>query len=230
MFYSRKYNLLFIAIPKTGTKTVEDVLSKIDPNGEKFSITTNEKKFVGKDFQQGILGHARAKEIRKVIGLEFYDSLNTITFVRDPLEKLVSAYFFNKANPIMGFRNFKGKRKLFLRKLKYFVSVLMAKILPFYLWCFFYPYKSNYDYIYNDEGQRLVKYIGRTDYLESDLIKILSKIGIDNLKIAIDHLNKSKHKEPSAYYKNKIFKNLVELKVKKDIKLYKLVKDEINNM
>lgn len=227
MFYSAKLKLLVIGIPKTGTVTVENALMKIDPLGEKSSITVNNLVYTESHFKQGIVNHARAKEIKEGIGASIYESLHTIAFVRDPFAKLVSAYFFNSGNSLFGFKNIAGERLLFWRRFKYFVSISISKILPFYIWAFIYPYKSNYEYIFDDKGVCLVKYIGRTEHLQSDLLGILHRIGIDCSNLEIGHLNRSQHKNPQSYFRNSVFRYLISIKLRKDIALYRQIEHDL---
>ena len=68
-----------------------------------------------------------------------------------------------------------GPKKLFLRRFNYFFTTLATKILPFQIWALFYPYRSNYSYIYDNDGSQLVDHIGITENLEEKL-KDLSRI------------------------------------------------------
>ncbi|MCB0409460.1 MAG: sulfotransferase family 2 domain-containing protein, partial [Flavobacteriales bacterium] len=114
MFYSQKLKILIIGIPKTGSTTVENALIKFEPDGERHTITINDRLFTSDDFHQGILGHARAFEIKDVLGPDIYNSLYTIAFIRHPFSRLVSAYYFNKRNSLFEFLKIKsGKKSLF---------------------------------------------------------------------------------------------------------------------
>jgi hypothetical protein len=43
MFFSKKYNLLFIASPKTGTVSIHEALEKLDSSGERTKIVIDNK-------------------------------------------------------------------------------------------------------------------------------------------------------------------------------------------
>ena len=134
MFYSEKFKLLVIGIPKTGTVSVENaLLLGLDREGTCHGIHFGNTKFYSHQFKQGIINHARAREFQDVLG-PLYDSLTTIAFVRNPYAKLVSAYFFTKSLPIFKWQ--KGKKKRIFRVLKYSLSVLAARILPFKFWIY----------------------------------------------------------------------------------------------
>lgn len=100
MFFSNTYNLLFIASPKTGTVSIHEALEYLDPKSERRKIKIGNKEITSKDLDQGIIGHARARELKKTLGDDNYNKLHTIAFVRNPYSKLVSSYFFNKINSL----------------------------------------------------------------------------------------------------------------------------------
>lgn len=227
MVYSKKLNLFFIAVPKTGTTSVENELLKLDPNAETSRLTLEDRIIHGRDMKNGILGHARAKEIRNVMGKNLFNSLNTFAFIRNPYDKLISAYFFTKSNHWFLKKQKNKNFRVYIMRLRHTLSVLLAKSLPFYIWVFFYPYRSNYSYVLDINGDRIVDYIGRTEHLELDLLTILNKFKIDSSKVELKHLNRSSHKDFSKYYSNNIFKKLVGLKINKDLELYNSVCKEM---
>jgi hypothetical protein len=105
--------------------------------------------------------------------------------------------------------------------------MVIAKILPFQLWALVYPYRSSYGYIFDDQGKKLVKYIGRTEHLESDLNDILkNQIGIQMDDIKLKHLNKSDHKNSNEYFKNRLFAYLVSKRIQKDVDLYECINSQ----
>ncbi len=217
MVFSEKYNFIFIASPKTGTVTVQKVLQNLDPEAERFKIKRGTEEIK-------IFGHARAIDIKEAIGDDFYNQHQTFAFVRNPLSKFVSSYFFYKGS------SFKTKKQI--KSLKWRVDrslkVLFAKIFPFKIWAILYPYKSNYGHITDRKGNLIVDYIGRTENLNQDLIFILKKMDIPTDGIIIERLNTSKHKDYSSYYKGQWFKNFVEKKLAKDLELYNQLVEKMN--
>ena len=220
MFYSEKFKLLVIGIPKTGTVSVEKtLLENLDAEGTCHSIYFGNTKFYSHQFRQGIINHARAKEFQDVLG-PLYDSLTTITFVRNPYAKLVSAYFFTKSLHILKLH--KGKKKRLFRMIKYSLSVIAAKVLPFKFWVYIYPYRSQMSYITSDDGEVIVDYVGRTENLEEDLNWFLKKSSI----ISKDHFikvsfeNKSKHSHWLNFYKSKLALSRANKIMEEDILFY----------
>ena len=223
MFYSKKYNLLYIASPKTGTVTVHDILEKLAPDGKRREIITKEGRVIrSKDLRSRIMGHAPAREIKEALG-EQYNELNTFAFIRHPYSKLVSSYFFNRKHSLLKRKEIKGIKS----KIKTFLTILFAKIIPFKLWVFLYPYKSNIKYIMDYNGKRIVKYIGRTEHLDNDLSYILERLGFDTKSLTIKKLNASKHLNYEYYFKGKIFNFLVNLKFKRDLEIYQKISLEL---
>lgn len=226
MFYSKKHNVLYIASPKSGSTSVEKYMMTIDENGETHSMTINGKKYKGDDMYFGIMGHARAWEIREAIGGDEYEKLQVFGFVRHPFDKLISSYHFNKSISSVDAFNIKGNRKVLKRQINGFISRLSTRILPLSIWVLIFPMKTSYEYFYDREGNRIVKYLGRTDSLNDDLKIILNDIGID-VSDKIPHVNRSEHKDWSYYLKFRPIRNFLEKKYKKDIELYEMVKKEM---
>lgn len=229
MFYSKKYNLLFIASPKSGSSSVENFFKKLDPDGENHGLTMSNKKITSKDMHYGIVGHARAWELKQAVGDEFYDKLRVIGMVRHPFDKLISSYYFSKKQNIFKAFKIKGQKKLISRKIKGFLSFLAPKLLPLNIWVLIFPMKTSHEYFFDKKGQRIVSYLGRTDYLSEDLKLILNKLQIST-SIKIPHINKTNHKSREDYFKNKWVRNKLYKKYKKDIELYHQAKQEMKQL
>lgn len=201
MFYSEKFKLLVIGIPKTGAVSVYNALKEqLDKGGEAHHIYLNGMDYPNDIFPQGMINHARAREFKVVMGAN-YDQLRTVAFLRNPYSKLVSAYFYTRRLNLISIP--KGRVKVIRRALRYTVSVLLARLFPFWLWVYLYPYRSSSSYIHDYDGRVIVDYLGRTDNMESDLNLILRKSGItkEGKRIKIEVRNKSKHSKYSDYYK-----------------------------
>ena len=223
MFFSKKYKLLFIASPKTGTVSIHEALQKIDSDGSRWCIEYDNKKIESKDLPNGIIGHAKAKELRKALGKKTFHKLNTIAFVRNPLSKLVSSYFYIKKSNLLNFLKIKGEKNNFKRRLGFIISSISAKILPFKLWALMYPYKSNISYISDNHGKIIVDHVGRTDHLNKYFHIIMSRLNIDSEKIKVGKKNISNHKPYELYFKSEWFKKIIYKKMKDDIDLYEKI-------
>lgn len=223
MFYSLKYKLLFIASPKSGTVSVHEALEKLDPNGERRRIVVGDKVITGSDLDQGIIGHARAREIKEALGAEDYGTLESMAFIRNPYEKLVSSYFFNKTNNLGQAFRINGRSHRFKRSVNHFLTTLLAKVLPFKIWALFYPYRSNVSYMTDYDGSVIVKHLGRTEYLHQDFQRIMKSLNIDASHIQVGKRNTSKHDAHEHYFKARWFRVLMDRKMKGDVEFYKKV-------
>jgi hypothetical protein len=229
MYFSKKLSLLFIACPKTGSTSIESYLTDLEPNGHKFKIILDDREITSKEMHYGAIGHAHAWEFKKALGEEMYNQLHIFGMVRHPFDKLISSYFFSKSKPIaIAFKN-KGKKHLLKRKLQTLISFITPKILPISIWSLLFPMKTCHDYFYDKEGNRIVKYLGRTDHINHDLDLILKEIGIIT-DLKIPHINKSNHKNRDHYFNNKLIRNYLNKKYERDIKLYQLVEEEMNKL
>lgn len=228
MFYSEKFKLLVIGIPKTGTVSVQKALLEgLDKEGTCHGIHIGDTKFYSHQFKQGIINHARAREFKEVLD-PLYESLTTIAFIRNPYAKLVSAYFFTGSLPI--FKLHKGRKKRLLRMFKYSVSVLAAKALPFKFWIYIYPYRSSMSYIAAEDGEIIVNYIGRTENLQEDLNQFLKESGVISREtfLKVSRSNKSKHNHWANFYNSKTVLNKANKMMKQDIKFYESRFGKIN--
>lgn len=222
MFYSKKYKLLFVASPKSGTRSVHDFLERLDPEGSRREINLSSgKKITSAHMPNGIIGHARARDLKVAIGKYHWNNLCTFLFVRDPREKLVSAYSFNKTRNLQELK-FKSN----FNSLKTIVSILSAKLLPFWLYMLFYRMKTNYEYCCDEKGKIIVNYIGRTKHLNDDFSEILQELKINHSKIEnIKHINRSASAEYLKYYNHSLVRALFTVIYEKEIRFY----DSLNN-
>lgn len=228
MFFSKKFNLLFIASPKTGTVSVHELLQQIDSEGQRRKVEIDDgTEITSRDIRGGVIGHANALDLKKAIGEKRWSELETIILVRHPMSKLVSSYFFNKNQPLLSVFNMKGGNKRNLRIIKSFSSRLSAKILPFWLFIILFPMKTNLSYCTGSKGERIVKHIGRTENLTEDLSVIFKRIGIDaDIKNRISHLNKTKHKSADYYFSKRIVRYFFNLRYKADLTFYNEIVEE----
>lgn len=229
MFYSKKHNLLFIASPKSGTVSVQNVLRSIDPNGEERIITLPDRVITSKDMKYGVMGHARAYEIEAVLGKEAFSLFNTIGFVRHPLEKLISSYYFGKKIRLSNAFTTKGEKRKLIRTARSFISSLMPKILPLEIYVVIYPMKTSFEYFHDRNGERIVKYLGRTDHLSDDLLLILNYLGI-NYDGKIPHSNKTQHRTWREHVRWKPIRSYLVKKYQRDIELYREIERSMKGL
>jgi hypothetical protein len=204
MVISEEHKFIFISVPKTGSSSAEKFFR------EKYkSIGYNRILAGGKEIK--VPPHITALQLRRLMG-DDYGHYHKIAFIRHPYSKLVSGYFFYKnGTPITP-----GNTDPWPARIRIFI----ARLLPFTLWALVYPFKSNRNHLCDEQGRLIVEHVGKFENLEGDLRDIFRRIGIDLSKDTFPHTNKSSHDSHEKYFKNRLFKYLIDLKLKKDIDFY----------
>lgn len=211
MVISREKKYIYIAVPKTGTTSVQELLLDNDASALKNCIYIAGKKHLFHD-------HISAGELKKVMGEEEFKKFKVFGFVRNPYGRMVSSYHFYKKGGKYWIWDGREKKRPFLNKMK----ILFAKTLPFKVWAVLYPYKSNIEFLTEKDkgGETLAHHIGIFENLQEELKRISC---ILNLDLNIENLpfkNKSKHDEYNLYFTPSLFKWIVKIKMKKDLVYY----------
>ncbi len=155
---NKQYNILYVHIPKTGGVSIEKAL-----NGR-----------VG--------DHRDVKRYLKELGEEQFNKYFSFAFVRNPWDKMVSNYFYDKKGGIHGNGKnptFQTGKLSFLEWVKRIESIKPSKRRT---------YTHQVDWLKNNSGDICVDYIGRFENFESDWVKICKKVGMD---VKLPHHNKT---------------------------------------
>jgi hypothetical protein len=184
-----KDNCIFIHIPKTAGNSVQAINSAYYGHGIR-----NPNFIYYKDSNE-----------RKLSKFSY-------TFVRNPWDRLVSAFFYLKSggNSIGD----KNECKKYLGKYSDLTDMLLNWDNIILNLCHM---KEQYKWICDDEGNIIVDFIGRYENLQEDLNIICDKIGIPQLELP--HKNKSKHNHYTEYYDDETRKIVAE-KYAKDIEYF----------
>ena len=228
-----KYQCIFIHVPKTGGSSIENSLTpnpaasnfpygighdpahpilqqtwrqhftfsaiqKFGPSKYSSSPTSNIFTLSNKAYQRKY-GY-RDKKIM--------DSYFSFAFVRNPLDRMVSEFFWRK-----GFQSgdgFGGKSPPscfweFVKNLDYYCDPLEAHYWP------------QYKFIYNDSGESQVDFIGKFENLQSDWDTICTKINKPRAKLP--RIQSSKHDNYTKYYTRPLI-NIVKEIYEKDFDLF----------
>src|SRR5688572_26418146 len=163
MLISEKNKYIFIAVPKTGTRSVEKYLLENDKTAKRNCVEIE-----GQTIH--VQEHITANKLKEIMG-ERYNDFVKIGFVRDPYSKIVSSYFFYKNGEAITAGN---NSKRFETQLR----IYSARILPFEIWSIIYPYKSNINHLADGKNDLIVDFIGRFENLKDDLVSIFNKLNI----------------------------------------------------
>lgn len=185
-----RYKMIFIHIPKCGGISIENAL-----------------------FQKKI-GHSKIW-IYKAFDKKKFKQYYKFTFVRNPWDRLVSAFFFLKA----GGRNPKDTEwaRKYIYKYDSFENFVLSlknkkvrKIILNHQ-----HFRPQHQYIIDENGRIPFDFIGRIEHFENDFETIKAQLGLTG---DLSHTNKSIHKPYSHYY-NQETKNIVANIYKEDIEL-----------
>ncbi|NER05350.1 MAG: sulfotransferase family protein [Okeania sp. SIO3C4] len=230
MLISFDKKFLFIHIPKNAGTSITNVLTPFafDPGSKKvnnilnfpFDYTQRKLKFhikkrillikspVGIKLgisNSGSLKHAKAVDLKKILGKNLFDNLFKFAFVRNPWAKEVSNYEY-----------IKRRKDHPLNPLIHFHSLSLEQFLE---WKISKNYKSpqlNFIADYNDN--LLVDFIGKVEDIDRDIKKISKQINIDSEKVP--KLNSRKQPYNYQEFYNSHSKKLVEILHEKELKLF----------
>lgn len=167
---NHKYKFIFVHIIKTGGTSIEK-------------------------FFRGRKDHKSASKIKKQLGENIWNEYFKFTFVRNPFEKIVSQYHYNR-------HKWGLKDSTFKEYVKTWSDGQKISTFP----------QLNLFYI--DEK---LDFIGRFENFQEDFNIVCDKIGIPQQQLP--HKNKSKHKHYTEYYDEET-KQIVAEKYAKDIEYF----------
>lgn len=101
MPYYPELNLIFIHIPKTAGGSIEELLLPFKAPGKKTAFRRIAAKLALRQDGKAayIPGHSTAAWHRRVLGAAVFDGARRFTVVRNPYDRLISAYEFIRQNP-----------------------------------------------------------------------------------------------------------------------------------
>jgi hypothetical protein len=205
MIISNKKKFIFIHIFKTGGMSVTDVLMPYADMSYKFSGYWPTRKIItlinlifgladnGNKWFNRLHKHATAFETRNLLGEDKFDEFFSFAFVRNPLDHLVSLYYYIKQS----------------REHKYHSTV---KDLNFGGFVEFYlqqtPQRQS-DFVVGEKNDLIVDFIGKTETLDSDMKYICKRIGIPSF--SVPRLNQSKRRPDfMSYYDQEILSKVYD--------------------
>jgi len=219
MIISHKYNFIFIAVPKTGTTSIQRSFKSMKLSD------TNITEYLSKQIKTHRLKnrwmhvdicntkepsrnqidrpyftkHMTAKALKEKCrddGVGIFDKYFKFAFVRNPYARAVSWIYYELRKSEVDFN-------------KYSFKELMLKC-PDWIWA------SQSNWIYSDD-RKLVDFVGKFENIQEDFNVICDKIGIPHQKLP--HKNKTEHKHYTEYYDDET-REIVAEKYAKDIEYF----------
>jgi len=207
---SRKLNFIFIHIPKTAGSSIGDPSYKKFRKGSLIQYL--------EDGDEAHQGHIKAIDLKKKVKEPWQDFFK-FCFVRNPWDRLVSAYSFYKqsvssVSSLISFTQEYYKRHTVLGQ-------QISKCQDFREFCLNMQnyeldlhFEPQLNFITDTENNVLVDFIGRFENLKGDLEKICDRIKIP--QIELPHYRKTKRKDFKIYYDDET-KEIVSKKYQNDI-------------
>jgi hypothetical protein len=201
MIISHKYKFIFIAVPKTGSQTVKKLFrSFLEENNEQHICYVKRLQEISKGYflephrisyenkpmikenhntvceRIAFFEHQTAQQIKNIIGDDIFNDYFKFVFVRDPIDRLISTYYFFNKNQL------------------FFQQPTPNTLYDFYT-------KNNnrihlspqYKFVYGDNGELLVDYVGYTHKMNECLEYICKKLNISMFN-NVPKLNKTTNK------------------------------------
>lgn len=170
--------VVFIHIPKTGGNSVTRALSSVPPRGDGLSPQ------IGK--------HAKAEEVRFLLGPAEWDRCFSFAFVRNPWDLMVSCYhwWLQKAPGLPPHRR-RAKKVArlggfhrFLRS-PYGAAMINERRGDLFDW-------------YSDGSRVVVDHVGRLETIEEDWKEVCGRAGLP--RVGMPHVNRSSRGSYREYY------------------------------
>ncbi|MFT6286155.1 MAG: hypothetical protein ACJA09_000898 [Alcanivorax sp.] len=189
MLYSEDRKFVFVAVPKTGTTSIQSRLCEVDHRLRRNWVHDAAGALVK------VRTHATALEIRRIMGARAKE-FTFIAVLRDPRDVLVSKYHF--------YRSGRAAKKHGLVQAKWHkyrdfqfgsaLRVLSAQILPLSIWVRFYPFPSTASYVTDDEGNLIVDRFCTIENLQEDVMHTFKYFGYTPDELQLSIANRTQYK------------------------------------
>jgi len=180
---SHPHKCIFIHIPKCGGTSLENIIWP-EPRKTSDLWMGFTSKYHNK-YQTGGLQHLTASLIRQEIGSEKFEAYFKFTIVRNPWDKAISQFFYMQKRPDL--REFIGMKEE--DSFKKYLQLTAGKLHV--------QWEKQHRFFLDDNGERLVDYLGRLESFQEDATSILDRLRIQE---TIPHVNATQHRHYSAYY------------------------------
>ena len=183
MLISRRHNYIYIHVYKVAGQSVKVALRKAHyPIPEKLAIPGARAVELAKtNLPRPLPTHATARQIRDWVGHERWDDTFTFSFVRNPWDWQVSLYHFIQGN-----------------KNNHQRDLVSSMTFDEYIdWRVTYDLHLQGEFVFDQQGEQLVDFVGRFENLTHDFAEVCRRIGME---ADLGHENSSDHQAWKSYY------------------------------
>lgn len=213
MVISYSHKFIFFHVAKVGGLSIREALKDYVQEPEHFKIKRPPKMIGDKpnplyEMWASALTHAKAREVKRELPAEVYQTFYKFAFVRNPWDWQVSMYHFL-------LKESDNAKYALVNSLNGFAGYLeWVTHTPN-------PYpkgatKFQKDMVADDHGNLIVDFVGRYETLVQDFQHVCQVLQIN---AALPHLNRTGHRDYRAYYTEKT-QNMVAEHFREDIELF----------
>jgi len=192
--------IIFVHIPKTAGNSITKALSEVD------NVPNKKRKKSPK-----IAKHAKAFEVRYLLGEDIWEDYFTFSFVRNPWDLMVSSYKWwrqKAANRVKRYANV--ARKIQSMDFQEFVNSKYGKYMINE------RYGNFFDWLSNGE-EIMVDFVGKVENINEDWAKICEINNLDHIEMP--HENKTDRVSYRDYYNDET-RQMVAKRFQKSIKYF----------
>ncbi len=223
MAYLPSLGLLYVAIPKTGTTSMNRALRNICEPEDNVRLLKEkvDSKFRAKyrlneisDKGPGSAKHLSALQLKYILGTEEFERCTKFSVVRNPWARMVSRYFFTRidAEPSNADKLRRGTTRKFHDE--------MFESWIYKIWVLHKIGRrknSQLAKLVDKDGLLLVDHVGRLENVQATLDWVSQKAGIDS--ITMPHINGTRKGHYAQYY-NQATKEMVAEICRQDIEYF----------
>jgi hypothetical protein len=176
----------FVDVPRTSSSSIKVELQK------HFGLIFGKKNLTDKSLisTQIIPNHIPAKVMRMAVGEEIWDKIFTFSFVRNPWDRMVSLFHYRKIVAKNIPENMTFSEYIYL----------LRRDRGTGLFQYHGYYYGNADYLLGDHDEILVKFIGRYENRERDILHVAKSTGIHDIGTVITQKSRETVEPYSRYY------------------------------
>ena len=210
MLISEKRKFIYIAVPKTGSTSIESHLLTLDTKIQRNRVPQSDGTWVS------VHKHARASEIRLIMGDRMND-YTVVAFIRDPVSTAVSKYYYYRiGRGAQRARQWRINSHLMQTRLR----VLSAMILPLRTWVRLYPYSMTHEFLVDDRRRLLVDKFGDFDNLQGEFERIFVGFGFASEDLKLPTINRTRSSN-NICEDDVVLRRIVEKKASIDVQVFK---------